>query len=319
MKQPETFTLISQKDGLPLSVMLLEPEGEVRALVQFAHGMVEHKERYLPFMRYLAGRGCACIINDHRGHGASVRDEADLGYFYADGEANLVDDLHQITLWLREKYPKLPLVLFGHSMGSLAVRAYAGQYSDDIDALIVCGSPGENPAAGPGLAMIAVLSKLLGERYRSRLFYGMTIGTFQKRFPDRDHPCAWISRNMENVTAYEHDPLCSFRFTLNGNRALLRLMRRAYHLPKGKYDLPVYFFSGADDPCAPDRKGFENAMDAMRRAGFENVSGKMFDGLRHEILNETQCDMVFEEIWKTAIEAMAEPGSREQGTGTGGQ
>ena len=304
MKQPETFTLISEKDGLPLSVMLLEPEGEARALVQFSHGMVEHKERYLPFMRYLAGHGCVCIINDHRGHGASVRDAADLGYFYENGEANLVDDLRRITLWAHNKYPKLPLALFGHSMGSLAVRAYVGQYTDGVDALIVCGSPGENPAAGLGLKMIAVLSKLLGERYRSRLFYGMTIGAFQKRFPDPAHPCAWISRNPENVIAYEHDPLCSFRFTLNGNRALLRLMRRAYHLPKGSYDLPVYFYSGADDPCAPDRKGFENAMSAMRSAGFKNVQGRMFEGMRHEILNESEKDSVFEAIWREAIEPM---------------
>ncbi len=305
MKNPECFSLESARDGLSLSMLMLEPEGKVRALVQFSHGMVEHKERYLPFMRYLAARGCACVINDHRGHGASVRSANDLGYFYQDGDAALVDDLHQITLWMRARWPGVPLILFGHSMGSLAARAYAGEYPNDIDALIVCGSPGENRAAGLGLKMIAVLSKLLGERYRSKLFYGMTIGAFQKRFPDPSHPCAWISKNMDNVRAYEADPLCSFRFTLNGNRALLRLMQRAYHLPQGRVDLPVHFYSGADDPCAPDAKGFELAMDAMRRAGFSDVRGRMFPGLRHEILNEAECDMVFETIWLEAIAPLA--------------
>lgn len=306
MKKTECFTLESARDGLPLSLMLLEPEGEVRVLVQLSHGMVEHKERYLPFMRYLAERGCACVINDHRGHGASVRSADDLGYFYQDGDGALVDDLHQIALWMRARWPGVPLILFGHSMGSLAVRAYAGQYAHDIDALIVCGSPGENRAAGLGLKMIAVLSRLLGERYRSKLFYAMTIGEFQKRFPDPKHPCAWISRNMDNVRAYEADPLCSFRFTLNGNRALLRLMQRAYHLPQAQRTLPVRFYSGADDPCAPDAKGFEHAMDAMRRAGFTDVQGRMFPGLRHEILNEDECGMVFETIWREAIAPLAE-------------
>ena len=102
MKKTECFTLESARDGLPLSLMLLEPEGEVRALVQLSHGMVEHKERYLPFMRYLAERGCACVINDHRGHGASVRSADDLGYFYQDGDGALVDDLHQIIYNLTE-------------------------------------------------------------------------------------------------------------------------------------------------------------------------------------------------------------------------
>lgn len=301
MFETEIFTLKSRCDGLELGMMLVRPAGEIRALVQLAHGMCEHKERYLPFMQYLAGQGCLCVINDHRGHGASVRSKEDLGYFYANGDQALVEDLHQISLWMKEKWPGLPLVLFGHSMGSLAVRAYCRDYDGEIDGLVVCGSPGENAAAGAGLAIIGLLSLLRGERHRSSLLQGMTIGAFARRFPDPQHPCAWISANMENVTAYEADPLCQFSFTLNGNRALLRLMRRAYGLKNGRADLPVYFCSGADDPCAPDAKGFERAMENMRRAGYAGVRGRMFPGLRHEILNETDKEAVFEAVWQEGI------------------
>lgn len=305
MPVKEFFTLESRQDGLQLSMLMVRPDGEVRALVQLAHGMCEHKERYLPFMEYLAGQGCLCIMNDHRGHGASVRHAKDLGFFYENGDIALVEDLHQITLWMREKWPGLPLFLFGHSMGSLAVRAYCGDYDRDIDALVVCGSPGKNPAVGAGLVLIRLLILLRGQRHHSRLIQKMTIGAFAARFEDTGHPCAWVSKNQENVIAYEADPLCRFSFTLNGNRALLRLMRRAYALKgkRGKPDLPVRFYSGADDPCAPDEKGFWNAVENMRRAGYTDVQGKLFPGLRHEILNEENREEIFETIWKEAFEA----------------
>ena len=303
MSTTEFLTLNSEFDVLPLSLMLVRPEGEVRGLVQLAHGMCEHKERYRPFMEFLAERGCLCVINDHRGHGASVRSTEDLGYFYKDGDEALVRDLHQITLWMRDRWPGKKLALFGHSMGSLAVRAYADRYDKDIDALIVCGSPGENAAAGAGLALIRLLSVLFGERHHSSLVQKMTIGAFAKRFPDAQHPSSWISANVDNVIAYEADPLCTFTFTLNGNRALLRLMRRAYGLSptRGNPKLPVRFFSGAEDPCAPDEKGFWHAVERMRQAGFADVEGKLFPGLRHEILNEASRQEVFEAIWQDAI------------------
>ena len=98
MAKIRTFIMVSDCDGLPLSLCMALPDDEQPvALVQLAHGMAEHKERYLPFMEYLAQHGYASVINDHRGHGASVRSEKDLGYFYEGGADALVKDLRQIT------------------------------------------------------------------------------------------------------------------------------------------------------------------------------------------------------------------------------
>ena len=302
MPNTEFFTQKSQYDGLELSLVMVRPDGEPQCLVQLAHGMSEHKERYLPFMNFLAERGCLCVMNDHRGHGASVRSGQDLGYFYANGDIALTEDMHQITLWLKALYPGKKLFLFGHSMGSLAVRAYCNRYANEIDSLVVCGSPGNNPLLGAGLLAVKLLSLFKGERHRSAFMQNMTVGAFARRFPDPDHPCAWISANMENVIAYEADPLCSFVFTLNGNRALLNLMRRAYRLNSGRSDLPVHFYSGADDPCMPDEKGFRHAMNCMRQAGYRNVHGHLFPGMRHEILNESDCAAVFDQIWREAFQ-----------------
>jgi len=303
MPKTEFFTLESKADGLALSMMLVRPDGEIRALVQLAHGMCEHKGRYEAFMRYLAEQGCLCVMNDHRGHGASVRAPEDLGYFYKGGADALVEDLHQITRWMKEKWPGLPLVLFGHSMGSMAVRAYCEKYDGELDGLIVCGSPGWNPAAGAGLLLLNIMAKFKGERYRSELIRSMTTGAFSKPFKNEGGN-AWLSADKGNVRSFAADPLCGFNFTLNGNRALLTLMQRAYHLkpPRGNPGLPVRFFSGEDDPCAPDPKGFRSAVEAMKKAGFSDVQGRMFPGLRHEILNEKNAAQIYETIWQEAIE-----------------
>ena len=117
----------------------------------------EHKERYLPFLQEMADHGYLCIIHDHRGHGESVRQPEDLGYFYPDGGTAIVSDLYQVTRWIREQYPELPLYLFGHSMGSLVVRCYLKRYPDVPDGVFVCGSPS------------AVFGMGLGERVRALL------------------------------------------------------------------------------------------------------------------------------------------------------
>ena len=297
MPDISTFVLPSAVDGLPLSVCTVLPDGVPKALVQLAHGMAEHKERYLPFMTFLAEHGYASIINDHRGHGASVKSAADLGYFYAGGADALVRDMHQLTLWFRMRYPGLKLFLFGHSMGSLAVRVYRQRYDGDIDGLVVCGSPGPNPATGAGLALNRLMTAFRGERYISRLFVNMTTGGFSKRFPDPGTANAWLSTNQDNVQRYDADPLCGFPFTLNGYRALLTLMRDAYRpVPARHPDLPVHFLSGAEDPCAPDEKGFETAIQRVRDDGYRGVSAKLYPGMRHELLNHDNRQEVFDDL-----------------------
>ena len=130
----ETFVLESHHDRLLLHGLVVRPEQEpCRGILQVAHGMCEHKERYLPFLQEMADHGYLCIIHDHRGHGESVRQPEDLGYFYPDGGTAIVSDLYQVTRWIREQYPELPLYLFGHSMGSLVVRCYLKRYPDVPD------------------------------------------------------------------------------------------------------------------------------------------------------------------------------------------
>lgn len=124
--------------------------------------MCEHKERYLDFIEYLNDCGYVVIIHDHRGHGKSVLDETDLGYFYGEGARAIVEDVHQLTNYIKKKYPNLPVCLFGHSMGSLVVRNYIQKYDHEINALIVCGSPSKNKLAGLGKLLCKAIAMVKG-------------------------------------------------------------------------------------------------------------------------------------------------------------
>ena len=297
MAKIEQFTLKSATDGVPLSVLTALPEGESVALVQLVHGMAEHKERYLPFMEFLAGHGYACVIHDHRGHGGSVRAKEDLGYFYEGGARGVIEDMRQINLWFRARHPGRKLFMLGHSMGSLAVRSFLHRYEGDIDGLIVSGSPGYNPVSGVGLALNKLVTAFKGERYVSKLFIGMTTGGYAKAFPDPNTVNAWLSVNPDNVKAYDADPLCGFPFTLNGYRALLTLLKEAYEsAPARNPELPIHFVSGEFDPCAPDEKGFNDAVNRVKADGYRHVTGKRYPGMRHEILNETNRQQVYDDL-----------------------
>ncbi len=202
-------TIISRVDRLPLSVMVVTPEGEPWCLVQIVHGMCEFKERYLPFMEYLADRGIASVIHDHRGHGQSVYGERDLGYMYGGGSRALVQDTRLVTARLRRKYgKKLPLAIVGHSMGSLVVRAYLKKYDRLADAVILCGSPSKNSFVRLGQAIARMEGIFLGGHHPSRALQALSFGPYAARFPKEESSYSWICSDREVVR------LPSVRFSL---------------------------------------------------------------------------------------------------------
>lgn len=290
------FIINSEYDGLAVDCLGIVPDGEVRAVIQLAHGMSEYKERYIPFMEYLADNGFACYINDHRGHGKSIKEENDLGYFYEGGGNALVEDMKLLTCVIKEKHPGKKFFLFGHSMGSLAVRVYAKRYDEELDGLIVCGCPSDNPALGIGKKLVDLMIRMKGERYRSDICRNIFVGVFNKNFKKEGSDFAWLSVNRENVERYEEDPLCGFNFTLNGYRALIYLMQETYDLKNwkvSKSSLPVQFMSGEYDPCMTNEKSLLQAVASMSEVGYDNTSYELFENMRHEVLLETDAGKVF--------------------------
>lgn len=298
MKQ-EFFYIPSLQDKLPLHVLLVTPDDPPKGLVQFCHGMAEHKERYLPFMEFLAEQGYACLIHDHRGHGQSVLSPEDLGYFGDNGAEAAVEDLHQMTLLLKERYPGLPLSLFGHSMGSLIVRCYLKKYDADIDALIISGCVSYNPGAKAGLRLVKMLQKIQSPHAHSSLVDNLAFGSYSRSVRPCPSRNSWICSDPEVVSTYDADPLCGFSFTLNGYEALFTLVCETYD-PDGwslsNPTLPIHFVSGVDDPCLIDLEAFAKALQFLRNRGYQNVSSTLLEAMRHEVLNEKDRDKVYQDV-----------------------
>lgn len=293
----QDLEFISEQDGLHLSGLIIVPE-EPKAVLQISHGMCEHKERYIPFMEYMAGQGYVCVIHDHRGHGRSVRSQEDLGYFYENGGEALVEDLYQITRTVKEEWKGLPYFLFGHSMGSMAVRCYAKKYDSAIDGLVICGCPARNFLAGLGQKFNKLAQRRKGEYSKSRLINYLFFGGFEKKFGRRE-PHSWICSDQEVVRQYNEDPCCNFTFTLNGYDALLWLMKNTYSQKgwkMGNPALPVRFISGDNDPCMITKKKFLQAVTLMKNVGYQNVSYRLYGGMRHELLNEKGKEQVYEDV-----------------------
>lgn len=295
------FNLSASSDELQLSVMLTEPEGQASGIVQLVHGMCEHKERYIPFMEYLSSKGYICIIHDHRGHGASVKNPDDLGYMYEGGWRAMVEDIRVVCEWVRKEYPGLSLTLFGHSMGSMAVRSFAKRYDSMIDRLIVCGSPSDNPAKGAGKMLAGIIGFLRGERFRPQVLQNLSFGAYNKPFSHEPYHSAWVCSDREVLEAYHKDPLCQYIFTANGFKNLLGLMADCYSRKgwaMGSSSLPVHFISGSEDPCMISREAFDSSVKLMKDLGYGNTTFKIYEGMRHEILNESGKQTVWDDILK---------------------
>lgn len=297
--QKREFTLQSKYDNLALSCAEYTAEGvtqtNAKGVVQIVHGMCEYKERYEGFIDYLTQNGYIVFAHDHRGHGGSVTANENLGYFGDKKGEAIVDDAALVTDEIRRLYPGLSVTLFGHSMGSLVVRAYIQKYEEKIDKLIVCGSPSKNSLAGFGLMLNGVISAFRGKKYRSRLMANASTGGGDDKFPGEGKN-AWLTRDKTVVEKYNADEKCNFVFSCNGFSNLLHLVKNAYK--KKKYpakhsDLPIFFMAGADDPVIGNEKKWLAAQQFLRDVGYKNVTGKSYPKMRHEILNELGKEEVY--------------------------
>lgn len=284
------------------STITYPPDGmKPIGIIEFVHGMCEKRGRYEKIMKYFNQKGFICAIADIKGHGENILTDDDLGYFGDKGYKGLIEDVHEFTTFLKREYPGLPLILIGHSMGSLISRAYLKKHSREIDAIVISGSPSHNPLAGIGKSLIRFLALFRGWHYRSPMIEHMINGPFEKPFEKEGILNAWLCSDRSVVEDYNKDPQCGVPFTLNGYYALTNLDQAVYSKlgwTSKNTSLPVMFVSGAKDPCRRNDKAFKKAVSHLKNCGYPNTFSKLYDDMRHEIFNEKNCQEVYNDILK---------------------
>ena len=277
-------------------------------VVQIAHGVAEHIERYDAFARFLVGQGYVVAGNDHLGHGKSVNMIDELGHFAdEDGDVRMVDDMHILFNIMTKRYPGKPYFLFGHSMGSMLARQYCTVFGFELTGAIFCGTGNVPWALSYAKAGLDLMVERLGPQSRKFDLAALNFASYNKDFEEENDPYAWLSKNPENRENYRNDPYCGFGLTAAASRDLATVALKisspdwAFKIP---VDLPILFISGSLDPVGGKGKWVIKAADELEKAG-HRAEVILYPGYRHEILNEDIKDTVMEDVAKWMRDVLA--------------
>lgn len=285
-----------------ITYYVYKPNGIMKGILQIAHGMNEYLERYEHFIDYLTENGFLVCGNDHLGHGNSIKNVNELGFFSErNGASNLIKDVQKLTYIIRKKYPSLPYYLLGHSMGSFIVRNYITKSDFNLSGVILSGTAGPNKLSALGDSLISFIIKCKGSHYRSKTFNRLFFRNFNKYYKNEVSLFSWLSRDHSVVRSYIHDPKCNFIFTGNGFLNVIQLQRKCtnknwYH--KLPLNLPILIVSGDMDPVGNYGKGVQHTYYKLIQTGISSVTLRQYKGARHEVLNEINREEVYNDILK---------------------
>lgn len=300
MREPREFSYPSSDGSHTVHAMEWLPQGQPRAVVQIVHGVAEYVGRYDHVARFLTEQGFLVCGEDHLGHGKTV-DDGKYGYFGPRGGWDLVvRDIRRLRELQGEKYPGVPYVMLGHSMGSFLTRTYLIRWPGTVDGAVLSGT-GQEPAplVALGKALAGGLCLLRGGDSVSPLVNAMSLGAYNKKFAPNRTGADWISRDEAVVDTYLKDPLCTFMPTVAMFRDMmggLQYIADRSNLARMDKETPVYFLSGDRDPVGAMGKGVEKVVRMFRKAGCRDVSVKLYPEGRHEMFNELNRDEVMADL-----------------------
>jgi alpha-beta hydrolase superfamily lysophospholipase len=261
-------------DGLSISYAKWGGHHEPRGIVQIAHGLGEHIGRYAELAGSLAEDEFVVYGNDHRGHGLTANSSNSFGDFGPRGFDQLVEDMVSLRVIAKHEHPGKPYFLLGHSMGSFAAQQFVLDHSHSISGLVLSGS-----GTLDGLARVA--QSIPPEEDPMKLM--------NAAFEPARTPFDWLSRDNTEVDAFINDPLCFPSLKTESMQSFLDAFPRLAdprEIRKVRDDLPVYIFSGGDDPVGQKLEGVRVLIDRYRSAGLTSIAHDFYSGGRHEMLHE---------------------------------
>lgn len=275
-----------------LPAMLWLPEGEVRKVLQIAHGMTEHIGRYDEFAQSMTEHGIAVAGFDLRGHGRHGGD-AGVASFGEGGWDATIQDMHLFFAHLEERFPGVPHYMMGFSLGSFLLREYLGKYPESVAGAVILGT-GCQPA--PLLTVMGGIVKgqidKVGFDGYSSLVRELSFGVYNQKFRPNRTDKDWLCSDEAQLDAYLADDMCRANFSAGLFWEMLQAMKRtgsknAYE--SWNHDLPVLLISGEKDPVGNMGKGAMAVHDRMTKGGMKNVRLYILPDARHDVLHEKAC------------------------------
>lgn len=298
------FTFLSNDEKTVVhAVKWIPDDGTYKAILQITHGMVEFIERYALFAEFLTQNGYMVVGHDHIGHGKSVASEEDWGYFCEGTPSDvLIEDMHKLRTLIQEENPNVPYFMLGHSMGSFMLRKYLALHNENLRGAVIMGT-GFVPVKMTNLALkiTSWVGKLRGTRYHSKLIQSLAFGADYKGFDmtGKNPKDSWLTKDEDIVNWYYNEPACSFTFTVNGYQGLFEAVNFSCNPENAKRipgKLPLFLVSGDHDPVGGLGKGVMEAYHMYEDAGIKDLTYKLYENDRHEILNELDKQTVYEDI-----------------------
>ena len=276
-------------DGLLLHAKVY-PRENPKGIVQLIHGVLEHKGRYDDFCRYLNAQGYVVVISDTRGHGDSTNQK--YPHVMMQTVDELIFDQVLVTRFIKERYPNLPLSLFGHSLGSMIARIYLQNYDDEIEHLILTGTVTPYPLAPVGVFLARIVVFYFGKSGHSALLNALN--------PGKNDTLDWISYNLDNLDRIAKDPLCQVRLTNSGMLTMFTINTRLKEIAKFQCknpDLKILSATGVDDTLITGgEKGLAESLDTLKKIGYHNITNLVYPEMKHEVIQEKNRLQVYQDI-----------------------
>lgn len=280
-------------DGKKLALYKWDKVKEPKAVVKICHGMAEHCARYDEFAKFLNSEGYIVVASDHRGHGQTDPDS--LGYSEGDMFLGNRDDQIHLAERLKIEY-NLPVIYFGHSYGSFVGQSVM-QQENVYDMYILCGS---NKMKGlmfsAGAIMANSMAKKHGDDFPAVKLEKISFGGYEKKIKGK---CNWLSRDANEVAKYIDDPHCGFVCSAGFYKSFMGGIKEVYkkeNYEKINLEKPVLLIAGGADPVGGDKGVNKLFKHLTKKVGVQDVNIVIYPEARHEILNETNKEEVYNDV-----------------------